>query len=136
MITKLAVVTIHVGNQDEALDFYTRKLGFHKRVDVFVAPGCRWLTVSPTKHSDVQIFLKDPTGWYDNEAEVQMKSGTIGQASTWVFHTDNCHKTYETLAARGVKFISEPKDEIHGIEAVFEDLYGNTFSLLEQRKFS
>ena len=132
MITKLAVVTIHVRNQDEALEFYTEKLGFHKRVEVFVAPGRRWLTVSPAKHGDIQIFLKDPTGWYEDEAKARFE--TTGQVSNWVFHTDNCKKTYETLAARGVKFVSEPKNEIYGIEAVFEDPYGNTFSLLEQRK--
>ncbi len=133
MITKLAVVAIYVKDQNEALEFYTEKLGFNKKVDVFIAPGRRWLTVSPSKQNDIQILLKDPRAWCE-ETVVQQIMETVGKASVLVFHTDNCKKTYEILSNRGVKFISEPKEEIYGIEAVFEDLYGNIFNLLEQRK--
>jgi predicted enzyme related to lactoylglutathione lyase len=81
---------------------------------------------------DLAIFLKDPRGWCE-EATAAKLMGTVGHATTWVFHTEDCRKTYEELHARGVKFSSAPEVQPYGVEAVFEDLYGNVFSLLQPR---
>ena len=126
MLTKIAVVTILVRDQDEALQFYTEKLGLEKMDDMNFGDGNRWLTVTTPKQRDVQIFLARADSFGMNLTD------HIGLAPTWAFNTDNCRETYETLKGRGVKFLSEPKEKPWGIEAVFEDLYGNSFAVVEE----
>jgi predicted enzyme related to lactoylglutathione lyase len=126
MITKLAVVMILVRDQDEALEFYTEKLGLEKMDDMNFGEGNRWLTVTAPKQKDVQIFLQRGDS-FGVDAMNQ-----VGKATMWAFNTDNCRETYETLKARGVKFLGEPKEQPWGIEATFEDLYGNKFALVEE----
>ena len=65
MITKLAHVTIYVRDEDEALRFYTEKLGLEKRADVTAGPGMRWLTVAPKDQTGLEIVLQKPGGWHD-----------------------------------------------------------------------
>lgn len=133
MITRLAHVTVIVRDQDEALRFYTEKLGLEKRADMaFADGGMRWLTVAPQGQTEVEIVLFTPGSWQDEEATKALL-GRVGQGTTWVFNADDCQKEYETLSARGVKFVSPPQERPYGIEALFEDLYGNGFSLLEPR---
>jgi predicted enzyme related to lactoylglutathione lyase len=126
MLTKLAVVTIIVRDQDEALQYYTEKLGLEKMDDVDFGEGNRWLTVTAPQQKDVQIFLQKADSFGVDATD------QVGKATRWAFNTDNCRETYETLKARGVKFLSEPKEQPWGIEASFEDLYGNTFSIVEE----
>jgi predicted enzyme related to lactoylglutathione lyase len=128
MLTKLAVVTILVRDQDEALQFYTEKLGLEKMDDMNFGEDNRWLTVTAPRQKDVQIFLQKA----DSFGVDLMDS--VGRAPSWAFNTDNCRETYETLKARGVVFVSEPKEQPWGIEATFEDLYGNKFSVVEEPK--
>ena len=125
MLTKLAVVTILVRDQDEALAYYTEKLGLEKLDDMSFG-GDRWLTVTAKNQKDVQIFLQKADGFGMDLMD------QVGKATTWAFNTDNCREDYETLKARGVKFTSEPKEQPWGIQAVFEDLYGNTLSIVEE----
>lgn len=132
MITRLARVTIYVHNQDEALKFYTETLGLEKRADVMFGPGARWLTVAPAGQADFEIVLQEPVPAMHGEEFAQKISERVGQGTTWVFATDDCRADYETLKGRGVKFSSPPQDEPYGVEAVFQDLYGNSFSLLQQ----
>jgi predicted enzyme related to lactoylglutathione lyase len=122
MITQLTIVTIFVKNQDEALSFYTEKLGFEKRSDFPLMPGVRWLTVAPEGQKEVEIFL----GLTTPELEER-----IGKNPTWSYSTDNCQATYDEFISKEVKFNQPPTQRPYGLEAVFEDLYGNTFSLLE-----
>ncbi|MDT5063608.1 MAG: hypothetical protein QOH63_4067 [Acidobacteriota bacterium] len=126
MLTKLAVVTILVRDQDEALRFYTEKLGLEKMDDMSFGEGNRWLTVTGPKQKDVQIFLQKADSFGIDLMDA------VGRAPSWAFNTDNCRETYETLKGRGVKFVSEPKEQPWGIEATFEDLYGNKFSIVEE----
>jgi predicted enzyme related to lactoylglutathione lyase len=126
MLTKLAVVTILVRDQDEALQFYTEKLGLEKMDDMEFGQEGRWLTVCAPEQKDVQIFLQRADSFGLELME------QVGRAPSWAFNTDNCQETYETLKARGVKFLSEPKKQPWGIQAVFEDLYGNKFSIVEE----
>jgi len=125
MITGLSVVTLPVRDQDEALKFYTEKLGFEKRDDnSTLVPGFRWLTITPKGQEAPLINLFKAEGDLAEE---------IGHLRTWMFSTDDCQKTYETLVERGVKFKETPQTRPYGVEAMFEDLYGNTFGLIEMR---
>jgi predicted enzyme related to lactoylglutathione lyase len=128
MLTKIAVVTIIVRDQDEALAFYTEKLGFEKMDDMVFGASDRWLTVTAPQQKDVQIFLQKADSFGIDASD------QVGKATMWAFNTDDCRATYETLKARGVKFLGEPKERPYGVEATFEDLYGNKFSMVEEAK--
>ncbi len=131
MITKLARVTILVRDYDEALRFYTEQLGFDKRADVTFAPGMRWLTVAPAQQHDMELVLQVPVASFHGAEQAQRMTERIGQQTTWVFQTDDCQAEYATLSGRGVIFTQSPKAEPYGVEAIFQDLYGNSYSLLE-----
>lgn len=131
MITRLARVTIYVRNQDEALRFYTEQLGLEKRSDVLFGPGARWLTVAPAGQHDIEIVLQEAVLAMHGEDFAQKIAERVGQGTTWVFATNDCRADYETLKGRGVTFTGPPQDQPYGVEAVFQDLYGNSFSLLQ-----
>jgi predicted enzyme related to lactoylglutathione lyase len=133
MIQKLEVVTIVVRDYDEALAFYTEKLGFTKISDQVFGPGIRWITVAPAGQSSPQITLQKPEAAMHGEAHAKQMLELVGKNPTWSFNTDDCRKTYEELKGRGVHFSQPPTEQMWGVEALFQDLYGNTFSLLEPR---
>lgn len=108
------------------------RLVLEKREDNIFAPGMRWLTVSPRGQKDIEIVLhKAGTGCQD-VAEKRRQQRQVGKGTTWVFYTDNCRKDYELFRSRGVKFLGPPTQQMYGVEAIFEDLYGNQFNLLER----
>ena len=115
-------VTVRVRNQEEALGFYTDKLGFEKRADMPMGPGQRWITVAP-KGQDTPELVLQPADWFEGE-ERQQHSGLVGKDPTIVFQVDDCQATYEKLQARGVEFSLSPTDRGYGIEADGKDLYG------------
>lgn len=131
MTTTFSVIPIPVADQDEALRFYIEKLGFEKRADVTFGPGLRLLTVSPHDQLRPVIALARS----DTFPATQRKPLP---EDPWVISTEDCHRVYDILQARGVSFVSPPTRQIYGIEAIFADPYGNRFSLLEQfpRAFS
>jgi predicted enzyme related to lactoylglutathione lyase len=123
---KLRLVTIFVRDQDETLRFYTEKLGFEKRADDSqTMPGFRWLTVAPKGQREPEFVLL--------KAVEKEQVDLIGKQSHLGFNTDDCRKTYEILKARGVKFTSPPEEMGYGIQALFEDLYGNEYVLTQTR---
>jgi catechol 2,3-dioxygenase-like lactoylglutathione lyase family enzyme len=132
MIQRMAYASIFVLDQDQAKDFYVNTLGFELKMDDSLPNGFRWLTVSPKGQADFQIILmKVAPGPKLGEKDVAaigelMKKGAFGAG---VFQTADCRKTYEELKARGVEFLSPPKDQFYGIEAVFKDPFGNWFSM-------
>lgn len=117
-INRFACITVAVKDQDKALRWFREKLGFVKRVDR-AGPGIRFLTVSPENQPDLQIIL---ASWFPEH---------IGKNPTAVLHTDDCHKTYEALKSRGVEFTERPAPKPFGLQAVFKDLHGNSYALLE-----
>lgn len=123
MIKRLTHVTIMVCDQDEALEWYTQKLGFRKVHDERnTVPGFRWLTIAPARQEIPEIVL------------LKAQDGNaVGRGTVWVLETDDCRRTYEELRARGVTFRSAPEDAPWGVSVVFEDLYGNQFNLVEPR---
>ena len=88
--------------------------------------------MAPKGQKKPEIALAKPDVTLHCREHVQELMGKIGQRLPWVFDTDDCYKTYQQLLARGVKFSSGPTKQLYGVEAVFEDPYGNTFSLLFQ----
>ena len=119
-IDKVATLTIAVRDQDEALRWFTEKLEFEKRTDVS-APGMRWLTVAPKQQKEVEFVL---ASWFTD---------LVGKNAPCVVETQDCHGTYQTLRDRGVSFNQEPIERPYGIEAVFEDLWGNRYALVERK---
>jgi predicted enzyme related to lactoylglutathione lyase len=129
--TPLAMVSVFVSDQDEALQFYVEKLGLEKRVDVTYGPGLRLVTVAPRGQRKPEIALAQfDKNMYDG-TYFKNVTGRASHKVAWMFDTENCYQSYETLLARGVPFITTPTKQIYGIEAMFSDPYGNIFSLLE-----
>jgi predicted enzyme related to lactoylglutathione lyase len=137
--TQLAIISVLVKDQDEALRFYTEKLGLEKREDVTYGPGMRWLTVGPKGQKKPEIALACPDPALHSQqgqrpltlVERAERSTTFDRPVAWVFDTKNCCKMYKLLQSRGVMFLSPPTRQRYGTEAVFADPYGNVFSLLE-----
>lgn len=131
MIQQMTHATIYVDDQDKALDFYVGKLGFEKRTDQAMPNGFRWLTVAPKGQALEIILMKIGPGGFISEEDVAdlkrlMRKGALG---TGAMKTADCRKTYEELSAKGVEFMSPPKDQFYGVEATFKDPFGNWFSL-------
>lgn len=136
MIQKMSYTAIFVLDQDQALGFYVNKLGFELKMDDTLPNGFRWLTVSPKGQSDLQIILMKVAPSPKIQAEdVQAISELIkkGAFGAGVFQTADCRKTYEELKAKGVEFLSPPKEQFYGIEAVFKDPFGNWFSMTQPK---
>ncbi|GED70674.1 hypothetical protein BRE01_43760 [Brevibacillus reuszeri] len=129
MLNRLAHVTLYVHDCEEALQFYTEKLGFQKRMDSKMDDGSRWLTIG-LPDQELEIVLHDPTHWH-REDVAQIMLQQVGKNPMWVWQTEDFEGTYETFRQRGVKFISEPHDVMYGKEVIFEDLYGNRFLMLQ-----
>lgn len=121
-IDGLSHVTIYVEDADEALAWYTDVLGFVTRADE-TFDGGRWLTVSPTSDAPIEIVLMEP----DEPSEADR----VGMGTMWVLTTEDCRATAARLEERGVSFVSPPEPMPWGVSAVFTDLYGNPFNLLE-----
>ncbi len=125
MLNKITHLTIFVHNQEEALQFYTQKLGFKLHTDAMFSEG-RWLTVCLAKQPDFEIILMPAANEFETSL-VGQQGNTMPLAS---FTTDNCQKTYEELAQKGIEFVQKPTKQPWGINAVFKDLYGTLFNLV------
>jgi len=133
MITKVTHISLLVRDQQEALTWYTEKLGFVKRADdPFPEGEGRWITIAPQGQNEVQIVLEPPE-WGLGDAETKLRM--VGKMPGWVLHTDDCRRDYEEFKSRGVNFTSPPEELPWGISAVFEDLYGAQHNLLEPLPF-
>ena len=133
---KLANAQLWVHDQDEALDFYTTKLGMEVRADVTLAEmgNFRWLTVGPPAQPDVSIVLMAIPGppVFEPETVEQIKSLMAKGVSGGIFlTTEDVRADYETLKARGVEFTEAPEERPYGIDAGFRDPSGNSFRLTQ-----
>ena len=139
MLTNLNTVQVWVHDQDEALEYYTGKLGLEVREDVTVPElgNFRWLTVGVPGQETVSITLMAVPGApvFDDETREQILSLMAkGAASGLFFSTDDCRKTYEELKARGVEFTEPPERRPYGIDSGFRDPSGNSIRLTERRR--
>ena len=135
MLDKLTTVNVWVNDQDEALEFYTKKLGMEVRDDVTVPEmgNFRWLTVAPPK-SEVALALMAVPGppVFDQETSDQLKALVAkGAAGGLFFATEDCRGTYEELKAKGVEFSQEPTEQPYGLDAGFRDSSGNSMRMMQ-----
>ncbi len=118
-VTHISVVTVQVKDQDEALRFYTERLGFEKRLDVPMGEGMRWLTVAPAGAATEVVLAR---GFGDGGAP-------LGKNTGLVVETDDIEAAYRELSGRGVHFTKQPSKEGFGGWAEFVDGDGNSFGL-------
>jgi predicted enzyme related to lactoylglutathione lyase len=133
---RIANTQLWVHDQDEALAFYTGKLGMVVRSDVTMPElgDFRWLTVGPADDPDFSIVLMAIPGppVMDGETADQVRALMAkGFAGTVFLTTDDCHASYEQLKARGVEFTEVPEERPYGIDAGFRDPSGNSFRLTQ-----
>jgi uncharacterized glyoxalase superfamily protein PhnB len=132
----LASAQLWVHDQDEALEFYTQKLGMEVRADVTLPAmgNFRWLTVGPAGQPDVSIVLMaipgEPVMSADTAEEVRTLMAK-GFAGTIFLTTEDVHGDYEQLMARGVEFTEQPEERPYGIDSGFRDPSGNSFRLTQ-----
>jgi uncharacterized glyoxalase superfamily protein PhnB len=136
---RIANAQLWVHDQDEALAFYTRKLGMEVRADVTVAElgNFRWLTVAPPGQTDFAIVLMAIPGPPLMDAETTEAVENLmakGFAGTVFLTTDDVHASYEELKNRGVEFTEEPEERPYGIDSGFRDPSGNALRLTQVRE--
>jgi catechol 2,3-dioxygenase-like lactoylglutathione lyase family enzyme len=135
---RIANAQLWVHDQDEALAFYTQKLGMEVRADVTLPEmgDFRWLTVGPADQPDFAIVLMAIPGApvMDPDMAEQVRSLMAkGFAGTVFLTTDDCRASFAELRARGVEFTEEPEERPYGIDAGFRDPSGNSLRLTEVR---
>jgi len=132
MAQRIGYVALAVRDYDEAIAFYTRSLGFQLVEDTDLGEGKRWVRVRPLGSSGTDLLLA--------RAVTPEQSSRIGnQTGGRVFlflHTEDFWRDYRAMTAQGVKFVRPPSEETYGTVAVFEDLYGNMWDLLELKTLS
>jgi catechol 2,3-dioxygenase-like lactoylglutathione lyase family enzyme len=133
---RIANSQLWVHDQDEALDFYTQKLGFEVRSDVTLPElgDFRWLTVGPAGQPDFAITLMAVPGppVMEPETAEQVKDLMAkGFAGTVFLTTEDCQASYDELKGRGVEFSEPPEERPYGIDAGFRDPSGNSFRLTQ-----
>jgi catechol 2,3-dioxygenase-like lactoylglutathione lyase family enzyme len=133
---KIANCQLWVHDQDEALDFYTRKLGMEVRADVTLAElgEFRWLTVGPAGQPDIAITLMAIPGPPVMDADTAEQVRTLmakGFAGTVFLVTDDVQASYEELCERGVEFSERPEVRPYGIDSAFRDPSGNHIRLTQ-----
>jgi predicted enzyme related to lactoylglutathione lyase len=133
---RIANAQLWVHDQDEALAFYTEKVGMEARADVTM-PGMgdfRWLTVGPAGQPDVSIVLMGIPGppVFEPETKSQVEDLVAkGVAGTVFLATDDCQASYEELSGRGVEFVDPPHEQPYGIDSSFRDPSGNHIRLTQ-----
>ncbi|OBF16769.1 VOC family protein [Mycobacterium sp. ACS4331] len=133
---KIASAALWVHDQEVACRFWTEKIGFEVRQDISLPEmeGFRWLTVGPPGQDDVSIVLMALPGppMMDDSVQRQVLDlVAMGFAGTVFLTTDDCHKSYAELSARGVEFTEAPFDAPYGIDAGFRDPSGNSIRLTQ-----
>jgi catechol 2,3-dioxygenase-like lactoylglutathione lyase family enzyme len=132
----LGYVALVVRDYDEAIAFFTEKLGFAVIEDSASKDrqgrDKRWVLIAPAGSTGTKLLLARAS---TPEEESRIGNQTGGRVFLFL-HTDDFWRDYRAMTARGVKFIREPKEEAYGIVAVFEDLYGNQWDLLQLKNAS
>jgi catechol 2,3-dioxygenase-like lactoylglutathione lyase family enzyme len=124
---ELGAIALVVADYDEAIAFYTGPLGFELRADVDLGGGKRWVLVAPRGATGTPLLLARADG---PEQEARVGDQTGGRVGFFL-HTDDFAGDHGRMVAAGVRFAEEPRHEPYGTVAVFEDLYGNRWDLIE-----
>ena len=127
MNRRIAHVALVVRDYDEAIRFYTEALGFELLEDTPLGGGKRWVLVAPQRSSGTALLLAQAMGPHQASRVGDQTGGRV-----FLFlHTDDFARDHGQLSSRGVKFVREPRQEAWGLVAVFEDLYGNLWDLIQ-----
>jgi len=122
----IASMALVVDDYDDAIDFYTQKLGFTLEEDTVLSETKRWVRVAPKGSSGFSLLLA-------KAASEEQKSRVGNQTGGRVFlflHTDDFWRDYKAMQAVGVEFVRDPVIEVYGTVAVFKDLYGNLWDFI------
>ena len=137
---KIANTQFWVHDQDEALAFYTKKLGWEVRADVTMGEwNFRWLVVGPPGQDGIGLVLMPIPGVPMLDAESSDQLGQLvakGAGGTLFLETDDCQAAYDELSARGVAFNDPPTPQPYGIDTSFRDPSGNNIRLTQVLEFS
>lgn len=130
MKQSIAHIALVVADYDEAIKFYTEKLGFELIEDTKLSETKRWVKVAPKNSVGCELLLAKGVG-----AEQVSRIGNQTGGRVFLFlRTDDFWRDYEKYKSKGVNFVREPKVEDYGTVAVFVDLYGNLWDLIEFSK--
>jgi catechol 2,3-dioxygenase-like lactoylglutathione lyase family enzyme len=127
MPQSLAHTTLLVRSYDEALTFFTESLGFRVVEDTRLSPAKRWIVVAPPGSHGASLLLAQA----DTPEQLQCVGKQAGDRVFLFLHTDDFWRDYRLMQASNIKFLEQPRHESYGTVAVFEDLYGNKWDLLQ-----
>jgi catechol 2,3-dioxygenase-like lactoylglutathione lyase family enzyme len=130
MNQRLAQVAVIVSDYDEAIHFYTKKLYFTLVEDTKLSETKRWVLVKPKGVSGCRLLLAKA----DNDAQASRIGNQTGGRVFLFLHTDNFERDYQNLLVHQIEIVSPPRQEDYGKVAVFKDLYGNLWDLIEPAK--
>jgi catechol 2,3-dioxygenase-like lactoylglutathione lyase family enzyme len=126
----IAHIALVVRDYDEAINFYCNKLEFELKEDTMMSETKRWVIVQPKGEGHCSLLLARAVG-----DEQQSRIGNQAGGRVFLFlYTDNFWRDFNNYTSRGLEFVREPKEEPYGTVAVFKDLYGNLWDLIEQKK--
>jgi catechol 2,3-dioxygenase-like lactoylglutathione lyase family enzyme len=128
MAQALVSVTVLVPDYDEAIAYFTQTLGFRLLEDTQLADGKRWVRVAPVGSESISVRLARAA----TPAQAARIGDQTGGRVLLFLETDNCGRDYQHMKGRGVRFTEEPRMEPYGTVAVFQDLYGNRWDLVER----
>jgi catechol 2,3-dioxygenase-like lactoylglutathione lyase family enzyme len=123
----LGALAVLVHDYDQAIKWYTHKLGFELVEDTDMGQGKRWVLLAPRGSSETRLLLAKAT----SEEQVSRIGNQTGGRVFLLLHTDNFERDWARMTAAGVHFRENPRHEAYGTVAVFEDLCGNTWDLLQ-----
>ena len=129
MNRRIALVTVVVADYDEAIAWYTGKLGFQLLQDVDQGHK-RWVVVGPAEGGGAALLLARAS----DEAQRSRIGNQTGGRVGFFLHTDDFHRDHAAMLTAGVQVLEAPREEPYATVAVFRDLYGNTWDLLEPRR--
>ncbi|MEO6537012.1 MAG: VOC family protein [Ferruginibacter sp.] len=125
----LAQIALVVNNYDEAIEFYTKKLNFVLTEDTFLSGTKRWVIISPPGSAGCKLLLAKAEG---TEQESRVGNQTGGRVFLFLY-TDDFWRDYNAMQEKEIEFIRTPVKEEWGTVAVFKDLYGNLWDLIEPK---
>jgi catechol 2,3-dioxygenase-like lactoylglutathione lyase family enzyme len=127
MKQRIAHIALVVDDYDQAIQFYTQKLSFVLMEDTVLSETKRWVLVAPEGDNNCCLLLAKAA----NTAQRSRVGNQTGGRVFLFLYTDDFWQDYHTMVANGINFVREPSEETYGTVAVFEDLYGNLWDLIE-----
>ena len=124
-------VALVVRDYDEAIDFFTNRLDFVLIEDTYIPDqDKRWVVIAPPGSTGTSVLLARPSTPHQESFVGNQTGGRV----TFFLSTDDFWRDYERMTSRGIRFVRQPQNEVYGTVAVFEDLYGNLWDLLELKE--